>query len=75
VTISGISVGSSARRAAGAILGGYPTKRTADKCARLYRASTLVALRIGPETYETAALPLSYVGRTASIGGEFRQLL
>ena len=39
-----------------------PSKRTADKCARLYRPSTLVALRRGLETYETAALPLSYVG-------------
>jgi hypothetical protein len=28
----------------------------------LYRPFTLVALRIRPETYETAALPLSYVG-------------
>ena len=36
--------------------------RIADKCARLYRHATLVALRIGRETYETAALPLSYVG-------------
>jgi hypothetical protein len=28
----------------------------------LYRPATLVALRIAPETYETAALPLSYLG-------------
>jgi hypothetical protein len=39
-----------------------PSKRVADECAHLYRASTRVALRKGPETYETAALPLSYVG-------------
>jgi hypothetical protein len=68
-----LRVGSSAKRASAAILGGYPSKRTADKCARLYRPSTLVALRRRPETYETAALPLSYVGRSASIGDEFRQ--
>ena len=41
---------------------GTPLERTADKCARLYRVPTLVALRRGRETYETAALPLSYVG-------------
>ncbi len=40
----------------------HEPKSTADKCARLYRASTLVALRTGRETYETAALPLSYLG-------------
>jgi hypothetical protein len=57
-----VRVGSSTKRAAAAILGGYPSKRIADKCARLYRPATLVALRIGLETYETAALPLSYVG-------------
>jgi hypothetical protein len=57
------SLGSArAQRASAAILGGYPSKRTADKCARLYRVPTLVALRRRPETYETAALPLSYVG-------------
>ena len=39
-----------------------PQKRIADKCARLYWPLTLVALRIAPETYETAALPLSHVG-------------
>ena len=38
------------------------------QCARLYRASTLVALRRGRETYETAALPLSYVGARPIIG-------
>jgi hypothetical protein len=37
-------------------------KRTADKCARLYRPAALVALRRGRETYVTAAQPLSYVG-------------
>ena len=68
-------VGSSAKRASAAILGGYPSKRTADECARLYRPATLVALRIGPETYETAALPLSYVGASASIGDDFKQQL
>jgi len=31
-----------------------------------------VALRIPAETYETAALPLSYVGASASIGDEFK---
>src|SRR5919108_2089282 len=44
---------------------GRLSPRIADKCARLYRASTLVALRRGRETYETAALPLSYVGPDA----------
>jgi hypothetical protein len=34
-----------------------------------------VALRIAPETYETAALPLSYVGARASIGDELRNQL
>jgi hypothetical protein len=34
-----------------------------------------VALRRGPETYETAALPLSYVGRSASLGDGFIQQL
>jgi hypothetical protein len=34
-----------------------------------------VALRIARETYETAALPLSYVGVNASIGDVFRQQL
>jgi hypothetical protein len=34
----------------------------------LYRAPTRVALRIARETYETAALPLSYVGPE----GEYR---
>jgi len=57
-----VRVGSSAKRGAASILDEIPLKRTADKCARLYRASTLVALRRGLETYETAALPLSYVG-------------
>jgi len=32
-------------------------------------------LNRGPAVYETAALPLSYVGRRASIGDDFRQLL
>ena len=68
-------VGSSGKRAAPAILGGHPSKRTADKCARLYRPATLVALRRGRETYETAALPLSYVGRSASIGDDSRHQL
>jgi hypothetical protein len=67
--------GSGGKRAAAAILAGSPRNRTADKCARLYRASTLVALRIRPETYETAALPLSYVGASASIGDDFEQQL
>jgi hypothetical protein len=49
--------------------------RIADKCARSYRASTLMALRIARETYETAALPLSYVGRTGSIGAAHRHPL
>jgi hypothetical protein len=47
--------------------------QTADNYARLYRPATLVALRRGRETYETAALPLSYVGARPSIGDEFRQ--
>ena len=34
-----------------------------------------VALRRGQETYETAALPLSYVGARASIGDELRHQL
>jgi len=34
-----------------------------------------VALRIRPETYETAALPLSYVGRSANIVDVFEQQL
>ena len=54
---------------------GTASQRIADKCARLHRAATLVALRRGRETYETAALPLSYVGRRPSIGDEFRQQL
>jgi hypothetical protein len=70
-----LRVGSSAKRASAAILGGYPSKRTADKCARLYRLATLVALRIGPETYETAALPLSYVGRRSNIADAFEKQL
>jgi hypothetical protein len=41
---------------------GKPSKRIADKCGRSHRPATLVALRRGRETYETAALPLSYVG-------------
>jgi hypothetical protein len=57
-----VRVGSSAKRGAASILDAIPSKRTADKCARLNRAATLVALRRGRETYETAALPLSYVG-------------
>jgi hypothetical protein len=61
-------IGSEAKRAVAAILGEHPSKRTADKCARLYWPATLVALRRGPETYETAALPLSYVGPE----GEYR---
>ena len=60
--ISGSQVGSSAKRGAASILDEIPSKRIADKCARLYRPATLVALRRRPETYETAALPLSYVG-------------
>jgi hypothetical protein len=36
-------VGSSAERTVAAILGRHPLERTADKCARLYRALTLVA--------------------------------
>ena len=32
-------------------------------------------LNRGPAVYETAALPLSYVGVSASIGDEFRHLL
>jgi hypothetical protein len=47
---------------AASILDGHPSKRIADKCARLYRPFKHVALRRGRETYETAALPLSYVG-------------
>jgi hypothetical protein len=35
----------------------------------------LVALRRGRETYETAALPLSYVGASASIGDALKQQL
>jgi hypothetical protein len=54
------TVRSGEKRAVAAILAGIPSKRTADKCARLYRPATLVALRRGLETYETAALPLSY---------------
>jgi hypothetical protein len=57
-----LGLDSEAKRAEAAILGEYPWKRTADKCARLYPLGTLVALRIARETYETAALPLSYVG-------------
>jgi hypothetical protein len=57
-----VRVGLGGKWAVAAILGGHPSKRIADKCARLYRPATLVALRIGAETYETAALPLSYVG-------------
>jgi len=57
-----LSIGAGGTRAVAAILGGNPSKRTADEYARSYRAPTLVALRRGPETYETAALPLSYVG-------------
>jgi hypothetical protein len=34
-----------------------------------------LALRIARETYETAALPLSYVGRSVNIADDFRQLL
>jgi hypothetical protein len=34
-----------------------------------------VALHIGRETYETAALPLSYVGASAGIGADFEQQL
>jgi hypothetical protein len=37
--------------------------------------ATLVALRRGRESYETAALPLSYVGRSASIGDALGQLV
>ena len=61
-TISGSQGRFGRGRAVASILDGHPSKRIADKCARLYRASTLVALRRGRETYETAALPLSYVG-------------
>ena len=68
-------VGSVAKRAVAAILGGHPSKRTADKCARLSRPATLVALRIGPETYETAALPLSYVGASVIIGDDLPRRL
>src|SRR5438552_1699348 len=57
-----VRVGSRAKRGAASILDEIPSKRLADKCARLYRPATLVALRRGRETYETAALPLSYVG-------------
>jgi len=57
-----VRIGSRRKRAVAAILGGQGPARIADKYAHLYRASTLVALRRGPETYETAALPLSYVG-------------
>jgi hypothetical protein len=57
-----VRVGSSAKRRAASIQDEIPSKRIADKCARLYRPATLVALRIPAETYETAALPLSYVG-------------
>jgi hypothetical protein len=63
-----LGIGSDANRAVAAVLGDNPSNRIADKCARLYRPTTLVALRRGPETYETAALPLSYVGRSRSIG-------
>ena len=54
---------------------GNPSKRIADTCELLYRDPRLVALRRGPETYETAALPLSYVGASASIGDDFKQQL
>jgi hypothetical protein len=47
---------------------GMPLTRIADNCARLCRASTLVALRRGRETYETAALPLSYAGPDREYG-------
>ncbi len=49
---------------------GTPSERTADKCARLYGVPTLVALRRGRETYETAALPLSYVGAVFRARGQ-----
>src|SRR6266571_1912119 len=49
-------------RPAASIVDEQPSNRIADKSARLYRPATLVALRRGLETYETAALPLSYVG-------------
>jgi hypothetical protein len=49
-------------RPAASILGRHPSNRIADKCARCIGSPLGVALRRGPETYETAALPLSYVG-------------
>jgi hypothetical protein len=57
------------------ILAVIRSKQTADKCARLYRPATLVALRRLPETYETAALPLSYVGPIGNIADAFNQQL
>jgi hypothetical protein len=57
-----VRVGSDLKRASASILGGHPLKRTADNLGRFARGATLRPQRIAREAYETAALPLSYVG-------------
>ena len=48
---------------------------TADNLGRFAQEATLRPLRIAREAYETAALPLNYVGVRPSIGDDCGQLL
>src|SRR5512132_1550312 len=64
--IPGSDAGSQRRfrrfRPAASILDGQPSIRLADKCARLYRASTRGSTAHSAGGLRTAALSLSYVG-------------
>jgi hypothetical protein len=70
-----VRVGSSAKWGAASILDEIPSKRIADKCARSYRPATLVALRIGLETYETGCSTAELCRRRSRIADAQRHQL